>query len=302
MNSFGKKLVDLRRESGMSQEALADKLGVSRQSISKWEIGMAIPRSSKINKICKVFDISADELFGNNREDTSTAVNENNNEENPVASDKKKINLKMMLKRIAMILIILLFIHLIYAVYKFCVLSYVTNKVSQYKNLVNYYCHIRTYETDDVYESTEVWYKDQKYKIKTTHYEKEITNENLVFLDCNKEIKILKDKDNNKVFNLEDKYELELYMNGNFLYANMPKMVKNKTFNNVISSLSVKNIYSKTNNDIIIYKIGKSVVNFDKNYLPVSYIINQDLKGNNSYKIKYFNIILSNVNDSDLEI
>ena len=140
MNSFGNKIIELRKENGLSQEELADKIGVSRQAISKWEIGMAIPRSSKVKKICEVFRISADELFDNESIDTNTN-NKKEKEENPVASDKNKFKPKVMLKCIAMIIILFLIFHLIYAVYKFCVLTYVTNKVLQYKNLDNYYIH-----------------------------------------------------------------------------------------------------------------------------------------------------------------
>ena len=39
--TFSEKLVELRRKAGLSQEALAEKLGVSRQAISKWETGVS---------------------------------------------------------------------------------------------------------------------------------------------------------------------------------------------------------------------------------------------------------------------
>ena len=41
--TFGEKLHRLRREKGMSQEALAGKLGVSRQAVSRWELGEVVP-------------------------------------------------------------------------------------------------------------------------------------------------------------------------------------------------------------------------------------------------------------------
>ena len=46
------KIMNLRKKCGWSQEDLADQLGISRQSVSKWESGMSIPDLEKIVKIC----------------------------------------------------------------------------------------------------------------------------------------------------------------------------------------------------------------------------------------------------------
>ena len=56
------KLFELRRKAGLSQEQLAEKLDVSRQAVSKWESGKAIPESETLIAICKLFDISLDSL------------------------------------------------------------------------------------------------------------------------------------------------------------------------------------------------------------------------------------------------
>lgn len=62
--SFGKNLQYLRRLSGdMTQEALAEKLNVSRQTISKWELDTAQPEMDKAIEICKLFSCSLDNLF-----------------------------------------------------------------------------------------------------------------------------------------------------------------------------------------------------------------------------------------------
>lgn len=62
--SFGKNLQYLRQLSkNMTQEALAEKLNVSRQTVSKWEMDTAKPEMDKALEICKVFNCSLDNLF-----------------------------------------------------------------------------------------------------------------------------------------------------------------------------------------------------------------------------------------------
>ncbi len=61
--SFHKNLEYLRKEKNLSQEDLAFKLGVSRQSVSKWESGGAYPETAKMISMCKIFDCTLDELM-----------------------------------------------------------------------------------------------------------------------------------------------------------------------------------------------------------------------------------------------
>lgn len=65
--AFGEKLKSLRRQAGMSQEQLAEKLGVSRQAVTKWETDGGIPDIENIMAISALFDISIDELFSHER-------------------------------------------------------------------------------------------------------------------------------------------------------------------------------------------------------------------------------------------
>lgn len=60
---FADKLIELRKKSGMSQEELAEKLGVSRQSVSKWEGAQSTPDLNRILEISKIFDVSTDYLL-----------------------------------------------------------------------------------------------------------------------------------------------------------------------------------------------------------------------------------------------
>lgn len=59
---FSENLIQLRKIRGMTQEELAEKIGVSRQSLSKWENGDAIPDLENAGKIAQALDASLDEL------------------------------------------------------------------------------------------------------------------------------------------------------------------------------------------------------------------------------------------------
>ena len=61
--NFSEKLLQLRTKNRVSQEQLAEKLSVSRQSVSKWEVGQALPQIDKVLQICKIFSVSSDELL-----------------------------------------------------------------------------------------------------------------------------------------------------------------------------------------------------------------------------------------------
>ena len=61
--TFGDKLSKLRREQNYTQEQLADILGVSRQSVSKWESDAAYPETDKLVKMCELFNCSSDYLL-----------------------------------------------------------------------------------------------------------------------------------------------------------------------------------------------------------------------------------------------
>lgn len=62
MKIFSEKLLELRRRGGLSQEQLADRLGVTRQSVSKWESGAAVPELSKLIALSDLFSVSVDYL------------------------------------------------------------------------------------------------------------------------------------------------------------------------------------------------------------------------------------------------
>ena len=63
---FEEKLISLRKQKGLSQEELAERLNVTRQTISKWELGQSKPDMDKLMEISKLFEISVDKLTNDN--------------------------------------------------------------------------------------------------------------------------------------------------------------------------------------------------------------------------------------------
>lgn len=63
LKKFGAYLCQLRKAKGLTQSELADRLNVTRQSVSKWELGDSFPDISLITKISEVFGVSVDTLI-----------------------------------------------------------------------------------------------------------------------------------------------------------------------------------------------------------------------------------------------
>ena len=62
-NTLGKKISELRKEKGITQEELAERLGVSPQAVSKWENDLSCPDIMLLPELAKLFDVTIDELF-----------------------------------------------------------------------------------------------------------------------------------------------------------------------------------------------------------------------------------------------
>lgn len=115
---FNEKLSTLRKEKNMSQEDLADKLGVSRQSVSKWESANAYPEMDKLLTLCKIFNVTLEELTNDdislhseNKKDSSFS-DTINKYFNKIINYIKNINLnnnKDILKIIIPIIILMIF-------------------------------------------------------------------------------------------------------------------------------------------------------------------------------------------------
>ncbi|MBO7196524.1 MAG: helix-turn-helix transcriptional regulator [Clostridia bacterium] len=93
------RLFELRKKHGLSQEDLAEKLGVSRQAVSKWERSEASPDTDNLIALAKIYDLSLDELIygGNNsdgeNDEPKEESEEQSNEENQPRGKTNKVKI-----------------------------------------------------------------------------------------------------------------------------------------------------------------------------------------------------------------
>lgn len=67
-NTLGKRISDLRKQKGLKQDELAEKLGISPQAVSKWENDLTCPDISLLPELAKILGVSIDELLTGKRE------------------------------------------------------------------------------------------------------------------------------------------------------------------------------------------------------------------------------------------
>ena len=76
--TLGKRIAANRKRLGLTQDALAEKLGITAQAISKWENDLSCPDITMLPKLAEIFGISTDALLG--REETPEAENKKKEE------------------------------------------------------------------------------------------------------------------------------------------------------------------------------------------------------------------------------
>lgn len=69
--TLGERLTELRKKKNLSQEDVAEKLNVTRQTVSKWELDQSTPDFDKILPICKLYNITSEELLTGRKADTN---------------------------------------------------------------------------------------------------------------------------------------------------------------------------------------------------------------------------------------
>ncbi|MBR3483347.1 MAG: helix-turn-helix domain-containing protein, partial [Lachnospiraceae bacterium] len=82
LNNLGSNIAGLRKKSDITQDQLAEQLGVSVSAVSQWENGRTMPDISAIPVLCHIFNVSSDELLGIDREKDEEEIKRINDEAN----------------------------------------------------------------------------------------------------------------------------------------------------------------------------------------------------------------------------
>lgn len=114
--SFSEKLIKLRKQHGFSQEELGYKLNVTRQTVSKWELGQTVPEMNKLMSLSQIYGISLDELTN---EDELNVDNTTKKDDIKIETENKnKTKDKDLRKILIPLIIVLIVIALILGIYK----------------------------------------------------------------------------------------------------------------------------------------------------------------------------------------
>lgn len=89
--NIGEKLFELRKAKNLSQEEVADKLNVTRQTVSKWETNQSMPDLDKVVPLCELFEISTEELL--------TGKDKNNEKQDIAQKKEEKVLTKQEVRR-----------------------------------------------------------------------------------------------------------------------------------------------------------------------------------------------------------
>ncbi len=151
---LGEKLLEFRKEKGLSQEELANKINVSRQSIHLWESGKMTPDIENIISLCDVLEIKTSQLTN------GLELIENSKKFN------KTFNKRKITSFVLKLLLILLIIYLIISLRKSIILMRLSNNGNKYFGLDNYSYTEKNYYMENVTTSKgmytlEVYYKDK---------------------------------------------------------------------------------------------------------------------------------------------
>ena len=88
LKKIGKFIAENRKKAGFSQESLAEELDISNRSVSKWERGICLPETTKMPELCRLFNITINDLFSGEIVDMKN--NEKKLNENLLALAKEK--------------------------------------------------------------------------------------------------------------------------------------------------------------------------------------------------------------------
>lgn len=167
---LGEELYKVRKQKGLSQEELANKIDVSRQSIHLWEAGKSVPDFENIANLCNVLEISPENICNGFE-----------------LIKERRIKKKNIIKMLSIILICILLIYILLSIRKSIILLKLRNNFSEYMESNNFYYSKTVYEEKNLSPiwsyTQEIYYKDGIYK---REYSDSYGNATIDYTDINK--------------------------------------------------------------------------------------------------------------------
>ena len=308
MKKYSEQIYKIRKAEGLSQEEFGNKIGVSRQMVSKWEMGESSPRTDKINKICTTFGITPGEFISDDEQDKEskkiTKIIFNNKKEKVIKTQQQR---KKRIKQITILIIsVISAIYIVCSLCKFIYLKSLNKEMLKFKGLNNFHFTFTSFIDDNAVDRKEVWYIDGKYKIEETYtnYENKINEQkSICYININNNTKE-KIIENNLLTKTENEEEIDnkkLYENGNLLYNYFPTILCNSDNEIIKNSLKfgfLKVINTEENRSIIINNIE---ITFDKKTgIPIKQKSTNRKKKQETSKINFLKVEFNCVKADDV--
>lgn len=260
--NFSDNLIKLRKGKSWSQEDLAEKLGISRQAVSKWEVGTSKPDIDNVIKISKLFEVSIDELV-NNEIIKTEAISIN------VKRKSKKDVLLVWLRRLLIVLIIIYFINVIY---KFAMLFTITQAELKYKELDNYHYVVTKYDDTGLIEKEECWYKDGVSKTININNRTGTQVKRIIYIDYNSNLGYTLSDEEKIPLNLEA-YDITNSLGNNQLYLRLPVEIRNEnSWRNVRNAIFYINMDINVKEQNVLFMYEDTCINLENGTMkPISY-------------------------------
>ncbi len=253
---FNEKLIELRRKEGLSQEELGYKLNVTRQTVSKWELGQTTPEMDKLIELGKIFNVSVDNLINNSEisKNKTTQI-----EDEPIINtenSKKEKNIKTIIIVIFVVIIISIIVRLttILSIFNKTTSSQ-SNAENMFKNIFDTALNIINKAADNMEQT------DNEINIETNKDTNEMNNEiNNVYNQFKEE--------ENKRENEQDIRNFNFYFsngtnNGFFVKSTLDKIITSNKTNERKITLKYNGVETQ-DSDVI--KETKKKIDDRKNY------------------------------------
>ena len=266
MNEIGKNIAEVRKKAKMSQERFAEKIGVSRQIVNKWENGEATPSTRNLNLICKAFNVDTEFLLG---------LKKDLNQKTKVEEKGKSINKKVVIIFIIFLIFIICLLYLIICLIKYNKLSRINNKELKLKNNSSYNVNLHFFKEGKIYKEENIQFKDGEYLITQKNFNND-NNKAFIYnerINLNKKEYIVSDSNGN-IQDISNSLNEKIYENGQYLYNKLPDILRISNKEQIFLCFLPGEISIKSEKDdyLIITKTNTVKIN-KKDYLPIYYFL-----------------------------